>query len=68
MLGVDLQTAEGESILIYETRNTSEAFCKELVHHNAKQFVNEAAEKTKESKKKLMKREVNQKSSVMPQN
>lgn len=52
VLGVDLQTAEGESILIYETRNTSEAFCKELVHHNAKQFVNEAAEKTKESKKK----------------
>ena len=52
VLGVDLQTAEGESILTYETRNTSEAFCKELVHHNAKQFVDEATEKTKESKKK----------------
>ena len=52
VLGVDLQTAEGESVLIYETRNTSEAFCKELVHHNAKQFVDEAVEKTKESKKK----------------
>lgn len=52
VLGVDLQAAEGESILTYETRNTSEAFCKELVHHNAKQFVDEATEKTKESKKK----------------
>lgn len=52
VLGVDLQTAEGESILTYETRNTSEAFCKELVHHKAKQFVDEATEKTKESKKK----------------
>ena len=52
VLGVDLQTAEGESILTYETRNTSEAFCKELVHHKAKQFVDEASEKTKESRKK----------------
>ena len=50
VLGVNLQTAEGESILTYETRNTSEAFCKELVHHNAKSFVNEASEKTKVSK------------------
>lgn len=47
VLGVDLQTTEGESVLTYETRNTSEAFCKELVHHNAKQFMDEAAEKTK---------------------
>ena len=52
VLCVDLQTAEGESILTYETRNTSEAFCKELVHHKAKQFVDEASEKTKESRKK----------------
>ena len=52
VLGVDLQTAEGESILTYETRNTSEAFCKELVRHKAKQFVDEASEKTKESRKK----------------
>lgn len=52
VLGVNLQTAKGESILTYETRNTSEVFCKELVHHKAKQFVNEATEKTKESKKK----------------
>lgn len=52
VLGFDLLTAEGESILTYETRNTSEAFCKELVHHNAKQFVDEAAEKTKKSSKK----------------
>ena len=53
VLGVDLQTAEGEAVLSYETRNTSEAFCKELVRHTAKQFVDEAAEKTKESKKKV---------------
>ena len=51
VLGIDLQTDEGESVLTYETRNTSEAFCKELVHHNAKQFVDEAVERTKESKK-----------------
>lgn len=52
VIGVDLQTAEGESILTYETRNTSEAFCKELVRHNARQFLDEANEKTEESKKK----------------
>lgn len=53
VLGADLHTVEGESVLTYETRNTSEAFCKELVRHNAKQFVDEADEKTKESKKKV---------------
>ena len=31
VLGVNLLTEDGESILTYETRNTSEAFCKELV-------------------------------------
>lgn len=51
VIGMDLQTAEGESILTYETRNTSEAFCKELVRHNARQFLDEADEKTEESKK-----------------
>lgn len=53
VLGVDLHTAEDESVLTYETRNTSEAFCKELVRHNAKQFVDEADKKTKESKAKV---------------
>ncbi len=41
VLGVNLSTADGEPILTYETRNTSEAFCKELVRHDAKQFVDE---------------------------
>lgn len=55
VLGVNLLTEDGESILTYETRNTSEAFCKELVCHNAKQFVDEASAKTIESKQNAKK-------------
>jgi len=49
VLGVDLSYNNGESILTYETRNTSRAFCKELIAHNAKQFVEEAEEAKKKS-------------------
>lgn len=50
VLGINLMTEDGNSILTYETRNSSEAFCKELVRHNAKQFVEEAFVKTTESR------------------
>lgn len=56
VLGVDLQTDDGESVLTYETRNTSAAFCKELVRHRAQQFVDEAVEKTNEAKKEAQER------------
>ena len=52
MLGYNLQTEDGESVLTYETRNTSAAFCKELVKHQAQDFVNEAIRKTDEEKHK----------------
>lgn len=51
VLGFDLKTSTGESKLIYETRNTSENFCKELVRHVAKQFVDEANQKSGIAKK-----------------
>ncbi len=44
-LGVNLRTTDGEAALTYATRNTSEAFCKELVKHSARQFVDESAAK-----------------------
>ena len=49
MMGVNLSVSgdKKHSIFTYETRNTSDEFCDELVQHEAKQFVNEA--KTKES-------------------
>lgn len=46
VLEVELQTAGGDPLLTYETRSTSEAFCKELVRHSARQFVDEARAKT----------------------
>lgn len=52
VLGVNLKTGKDEPILTYETRSTSEAFCKELVRHSAKQFVDEAYAKTEKSKEK----------------
>ena len=52
VLGVNLKTGKDEPILTYETRSTSEAFCKELVRHSAKQFVDEAYVKTEKSKEK----------------
>jgi len=53
VLGVDLKSKNDndEPILTYETRNTSKAFCKELITHDAKQFVDEAKSKTEKSKK-----------------
>lgn len=49
MMGVNLSMSgdKKHSMFTYETRNTSDEFCDELVQHEAKQFVNEA--KTKES-------------------
>lgn len=47
VLGVDLRTHDGkEAVLTYETRSTTEAFCKELVKHSARQFVEEAEKKS----------------------
>jgi len=51
VLGVNLKNIKGESCLTYETRNTSKAFCNELMAHDAKQFVNEAKLETTSSKK-----------------
>lgn len=45
VLGVNLKNAKGEAALTYATRNTSEAFCKELVKHSARQFVDESSAK-----------------------
>jgi hypothetical protein len=49
MMGVNLSVSgdKKHSMFTYETRNTSDEFCDELVQHEAKQFVNEA--KIKES-------------------
>lgn len=51
MLDYNLQTENGESVLTYETRNTSAAFCKELVKHHAKDFIDEADFRTEEEKR-----------------
>ncbi|MBR2439741.1 MAG: DUF262 domain-containing protein [Lentisphaeria bacterium] len=54
MMGVKLNTAErGQSIFTYETRNTSREFCDELVLHSARQYVDEAIEKTKNTDKEI---------------
>lgn len=44
MLGVDLKASgdKKHSVFTYETRNTSDEFCDELVQHEATQFVQEA--------------------------
>lgn len=47
VLDADLCDSNGQAKLTYETRYTSRAFCNELVRHNARQFVDEAAEKGK---------------------
>lgn len=49
MMGFENLCAEDRkhSLFTYETRNTSQEFCDELVQHNAKQFVDEAKDKTK---------------------
>lgn len=49
MMGFDrLCAADGtHSLFTYETRNTSQEFCDELVQHKAMQFVREAKEKTR---------------------
>jgi len=46
VLGCNLKNAKGESVLTYETRATSKAFCDELVTHEAKQFIDEAKAKS----------------------
>lgn len=50
VLGVKLEK-DGESVLTYETRNTSAAFCKELIKHEAFLFIEEARQKTEQSKR-----------------
>lgn len=47
MMEVDLSVSgdKKHSIFTYETRNTSEEFCDELVQHGARQFVHEASKK-----------------------
>lgn len=47
MMGVDLSIPNDKkhSLFTYETRNTSNEFCDELVQHNAIQFVTEANKK-----------------------
>ena len=48
MMGVKLNTAEqNRSIFTYETRNSSQEFCDEIVLHPAMQYVNEAILKEK---------------------
>ena len=44
MMGVELNIPgdKKHSIFTYETRNTSDEFCDELVQHNARQFIDEA--------------------------
>ncbi len=44
MLGIQLSVAgdKNKSVFTYETRNTSDEFCDELVQHDAMQFVQEA--------------------------
>lgn len=53
MMGFDnLCTEDGKhSLFTYETRNTSQEFCDELVQHNAKQFVHEAKKETERNGK-----------------
>lgn len=47
MMGVDLTTSDKKhSMFSYETRNTSQEFCDELVQHNAFQFMSEAKKMT----------------------
>lgn len=47
MMGVELSVSgdKKHSVFTYETRNTSDEFCDELVQHDAMQFVSEAIEK-----------------------
>lgn len=47
MMGVDLSASDDKkhSVFTYETRNTSEEFCDEIVQHEAMQFVLEAQAK-----------------------
>ena len=46
MLGVNLVTDDGRhSIFSYETRNTSEEFCDEIVTHESKLFIKESLDK-----------------------
>lgn len=47
MMGIDLSVSgdKKHSVFTYETRNTSNEFCDELVQHKAMQFVQEASEK-----------------------
>ena len=54
MMGVELNIPNDKkhSIFTYETRNTSDEFCDELVQHKAKQFVEEAL-KNKEINKTI---------------
>ena len=48
MMGVKLNMTErNQSIFTYETRNTSQEFCDEIVLHTAMQYVNEAILKEK---------------------
>jgi hypothetical protein len=48
ILGVELTMPDDKqsSVFTYETRNTSTEFCDELVQHNAKQFIDEANDKS----------------------
>lgn len=54
MLGEDLSVPgdKKHSVFTYETRNTSDEFCNELVQHGAWQFVKEARDKDKEARDK----------------
>ena len=55
MMGFNnLCTEDGKhSLFSYETRNTSQEFCDELVQHKAKLFVDEAKEKTERNGKEF---------------
>ncbi len=56
MMGVELHIAEDKkhSVFTYETRNTSEEFCDELVQHDALALVKEAQTVSKKQNKEVM--------------
>lgn len=68
MMGVNLCVSgdKKHSIFTYETRNTSEEFCDELVQHEAMQFVKEAQVKEKNRKKKNEDKEKDKEEAITP--
>ena len=54
IFGINLKTEDGKhSMFTYETRNTSQEFCDELVQHSAKKLIEEAEQKNKAEKEKF---------------